>query len=58
MPEIWESSGEAFCATSEGDQSGKRYYLVVDVLPNRGWDWSVWRQPVWRPAWSMVKSRE
>jgi hypothetical protein len=57
MPVVWERSGEAFYATSQDDQSGERCCLVVDALPNGGWDWSVWRQPVWRPAWSMVKSR-
>jgi hypothetical protein len=51
MPVVWEKSGEAFYATSERDQSGERYYLVVDVLPNGGWNWSVWRQgDDWRIA--------
>ena len=42
MSVVWERSGESFYADAEL-ASGAKIYVIVERLPDGGWDWAVWR---------------
>jgi hypothetical protein len=41
---VWERDGDGFYARVESMGAGTLCYLVVELLPDGGWDWQVWRQ--------------
>jgi hypothetical protein len=43
---IWERSGGAYYAIAETPSGEHRFYLTVEQLSDRAWDWSVCRPRV------------
>jgi hypothetical protein len=43
MAHKWRHMDGALRATTLFNRLGSRYHLAVEILPDRDWDWLVWR---------------
>ena len=43
MPIIWRQDDRTSFSTQTHAETGERYFLRVERLPDKGWDWLVWR---------------